>query len=111
MKQVLIFGGFTVAAIIGVIALNFGLASMGMISKSFFGKWNEEIRYEIHKESQTYRDGMQRTLADAMKQYQDASAAGKTVIKKTIEHQFSQTDTSQFPAYLQDFLRTEIGIY
>ncbi|MCG7628957.1 hypothetical protein MHM88_14190 [Epibacterium sp. MM17-32] len=100
-----------IAGIAAVFAVMFGLNVMGMFGKSFFGKWNEQIRYDIHKESQTYRDGMQRTLDGLMNEFRKADTVGKIGIKETIRHQFSQTDVSRLPAYQRDFLSTEIGIY
>lgn len=98
----LILGGLAAVALF--FAVNFALASMGMISKSFFGKWNEEIRYDITKESAAYRDGMQRNLSQLQTQYNAADTAGKLGIKSAVRHQYSQTDTSEYPAYLQTFL-------
>ena len=102
--------GIFVAGFIAIIALNFGLASLGMISKSFFGKWGEEIRYDITKESAAYRDGMQRNLMQLQTDYLSADGAGKTAIKAAIKHQYSQTDVSEYPDHLKTFLAS-VGIY
>lgn len=103
MSKLKIIGGGLLAVAL-IIALNFALASMGMISKSFFGKWNEQIRYDITKESAAYRDGMQRNLSQMQTDYLAADGAGKAAIQAAIRHQYSQTDTSEYPAYLQSFL-------
>lgn len=99
----------TIAAVIALFAFIFGLQSLGMVSSSFFGKWREEIRYDIHKESQTYRDGMQRNLSQLQQDYINADEAGKAAIRAAVLHQYSQTDTSEYPLYLQAFLR-QMGI-
>ncbi len=101
----LVVGGFIV-----VLAINFGMASLGMISKSFFGQWNEQIRYDITKESAAYRDGMQRNLMQLQTDYLSADGAGKAAIKAAIKHQYSQTDVSEYPAHLKTFLAS-VGIY
>jgi len=88
----------------------FALQSMGMVSKEFFGKWSESIRYDIQKESQAHRDGLQRNLMAMQTDYLAADAAGKSAIIAAVKHQYSQADTSEFPAHLKDFLRTA-GIY
>lgn len=103
----IIAGG--IAAVILFLAITFGLGSMGMISKSFFGKWGEEIRYDITKESAAYRDGMQRNLSQMQTDYNSADTAGKIGIKQAVRHQYSQTDTAEYPAYLKSFL-AEMGI-
>ena len=96
-------------AIVGVVGL--GALSYGALHwQGFLGKAAEEIRYDIHKESQAYRDGMQRTLSQLQQDYASADAAGKQAIMLTVRHQFSQVDTSEYPAYLRDFLITA-GVY
>lgn len=102
--------GAGIGAFILILVVMFGLSSLGMVSKSFFGTWNEQIRYDIHKESQTYRDGMQRNLSQLLIDYRKADPAGQAAIKATVRHQYSQTDTSSYPAHLKDFLR-ETGAY
>lgn len=107
MRAILIGG----VAIVGVVGATMLMEIGGIKWSGFLGKLWEQERYEIHKESQTYRDGMQNTLSDLMREYERADTVGKIGIKETIRHQFSQVDTSRFPAYQQDFLRTELGIY
>ena len=106
MKAILSVVGIFILMVVVV----FGLRTLGMVSWSFFGKWGEEIRYDIHKESQTYRDGMQRNLSQLKLQWDAAEGAGRTGIEAAVKQQYSQTDTSEYPAYLQDFLR-QVGIY
>lgn len=98
-----------IAAIILAGGVMFGLQSLGMVNYAFFGKWGEEIRYDITKESQAYRDGMQRNLSQMKFDYEDADAAGRIGIRESVRHQYAQTDTSEYPAYLQSFLR-EMGM-
>lgn len=107
MKEHLRMALWGSAVVVGL----FGLTAIGLFGKSVFAPWAEQIRYDTHKESQTYRDGMQRTLDGMIADYNRADAAGRIGIKEAIRHQFSQVDTSEFPAYQQDFLRNTIGIY
>tara|TARA_R110000851_G_scaffold59347_1_gene137341 strand:- start:953 stop:1273 length:321 start_codon:yes stop_codon:yes gene_type:complete len=98
-----------VASFLVAMVLLFALNSMGMVSKGFFGKWNEEIRYDITKESAAYRDGMQRNLSQMQTDYNSADSSGKIGIRQAVRHQYSQTDTAEYPAYLQTFL-TQMGL-
>ena len=91
------------AAFLGLGAL-FVLRSIDMISWSYFGKWAEDIRHDIQKESVAYRDGMKLRLGDLMVAYQSADAAGKVGIAQIVRHEFSQLDTSDFPPHLREFL-------
>lgn len=82
------------------------LLSYGTLHWSgFLGKAAEQIRYDIRKESASYRDGMQRQLMTLKLQYESADSAGKVGIRQAVRHQYSQTDTSEYPALLQSFLR------
>ena len=96
MKAVFIW----IAGIVAFLAVMFVMNVGGMYSKSFFGKWNEEIRYDIQKESQAHRDGLQRNLSQLMIQFNSADASGKVGIKMTTMHQYSQVDTTSYPAHL-----------
>ena len=100
----------SLAGLVGTLVLITGLNMFGMVSWSFFGKWGEQIRYDIHKESQTYRDGMQRNLDALMTDFHTSEGAARIGVTQAIRHQYSQTDVSRLPSYQQDFLR-EIGIY
>lgn len=97
-------GWYIVLGLIILIPTMFALNYAGMLGKSFFGTWNEQIRYEIQKESQAHRDGLQRNLSQLMIQYNAADSTGKTGIRATVMHQYSQADTSEYPAHLQTFL-------
>lgn len=90
--------------VIAFFATLFVLNVGGMYSKSFFGTWNEEIRYDIQKESQAHRDGLQRNLSQLMIQHGSADSAGKVGIRATVRHQYSQADTAEYPAHLKSFL-------
>jgi len=105
MKQVFLWIGGIILFFAILFILNVG----GMYSKSFFGKWNEEIRYDIQKESQAHRDGLQRNLASMQTDYLNADSAGKAVIEAAVRHQYSQVDTSEFPPHLQQFLN-QVGM-
>lgn len=98
-----------IGSILGLLTLSFVLNSLGMMSWKFFGTWSEQIRYDIHKESQTYRDGMQRNLSQMATDWASSDQAGKLMIEASVKHQYSQTDTSEYPPYLQDFLRS-VGV-
>lgn len=107
MKTVLAW----IAGIIAFFATIFALNVWGMVNMEFFGKWRENVRHEIHKESTAHRDGMQRNLSALLNDYNAATSnAQKIGIIATVKHQYSQEDTSTYPAYLQDFLGVA-GIY
>lgn len=106
MKNVM----YTIGGLIGIGLLIFALQVTGMVSKSFFGKWDEQIRHDIQKESQAYRDGMMRNLGQMMVQYSNSDVGGKEAIKAAVRQQYSQVDTSEYPAYLKNFL-SDVGVY
>lgn len=99
-----------IAGIVALFGIIFGLNVMGMFSKEFFGKWNEQIRYDIHKESQSYRDGMQRELGRIQMEWSKADLAGRIGIEAHVRDVYSQTDTSEYPNHLKSFL-SQIGVY
>jgi hypothetical protein len=100
---------YWILGIIAFFAVLFLLNVGGMYSKSFFGTWNEEIRYDIQKESQAHRDGLQRNLSQLMIQHDAAGTAGRVGIQATVRHQYSQADTAEYPAHLQTFL-SQMGL-
>lgn len=97
-------------ALIVVICLGFGLNALGMISYSFFGKWQEQIRTDIQRESFAYTDGMQKNLQQMANDWAVADADGKAMILSGVRAQYASIDTTEYPAHLRDFLRTA-GIY
>ena len=102
-----------IGGLLAVIALSFVLNSAGMISYSFFGKWQEEIRHDIQMESTAYRTGMQSNLQQMLNDYNSADAAGKQAILSGVRAQYSQAKAAhitEMPGHLRDFLRTA-GIY
>ena len=101
---------YIVGGLLAIFALSFVLNSMGMISNSFFGKWQEEIRHEIQMESTAHIQGMQRNLSALLNDYNAADNTGRIGIIAAVKHQYSQEDTGDYPAYLRDFLSTA-GIY
>ncbi len=105
--------GYSALALVAFMLLMFVLQAAGMVNYSFFGKWQEEIRHDIQTESTTYRLGLQRNLDSMFTQYQGADTAGKQGIIAAVRSQYSQVSQDQiaeYPAYLQDFLRTA-GVY
>lgn len=99
----------TAVGIAGIVGLA-GLSYVGLQWSGFMRGEAEKIRYDVHKESQAYRDGMQRNLSQLHQDYVNADAAGRQVIILSVRHQYSQTDTSEYPAFLQSFL-SEAGVY
>lgn len=102
-----------VGAIILFFAVMFGLNAVGMVSYSFFGKWQEEIRHDIQTESTAYRAGMQNNLQQMLNDYNIADSAGKQAILAGVRAQYAQSKANhieEMPAHLRDFLRTA-GVY
>jgi hypothetical protein len=106
MRKYIIMGAFTVVAII-VMAV---LPIFGIHWQGFLDRQVEEQRYQTQKTSTSYRDGMKRNLDNIMRDYSNADSAGKQAMMSMIQHQYSEIDTSDFPNYQQDFLRS-VGIY
>lgn len=105
MKNVM----YALAGLVAFLIVMFLLNVAGMLGKSFFGTWNESIRYDIQKESQAHRDGLQRNLSAMQIDYLAADSAGKAAIAASVRHQYSQADTSEFPSHLTSFL-SQIGL-
>ena len=76
---------------------------IGFFNYAFFAPKQEQVRYNVFKESQAYNDGMIRDLEDLKMTYQQADANGKTALKGTILHRFSIYDKNRLPADLQSF--------
>lgn len=94
----------------GVIATVFLLNVWGMLSYSFFGKWQEQIRGEIQRESFAYTDGLMKNLQQMANDWSSADTAGKEMILSGVRAQYGSVDTSEYPAHLRDFLRMA-GVY
>lgn len=105
MKEGFKIAGIGIASIVGLGLLSWG----GLHWSGFLAKQREGIRYDIIKESQAHRDGMQRNLMQMQTDYLSADTAGKAAISAAVRHQYSQADTSEYPAHLQTFLR-DMGI-
>ena len=106
MKYVL----YGILGFIAFIAVTFTLNSLGMISYSFFGAWQESIRADIQRESFAYTQGNMNNLQQMLNDYNTADASGQQAILSGVRAQYGSVDTSEFPAHLRDFLRTA-GIY
>lgn len=102
--------GVGVGGIALAIATLMGLSLGGLYWAGFLGKEAEKIRYDIHKESQSYRDGMQRELGRIKLEWDKADHTGRVGIEAHVRDTYSQTDTSEYPSHLKDFL-SQIGVY
>lgn len=106
MNKVLV-GLAAVGAVLGLMAVSYLSLQWG----GFLGQAAEQIRYDIHKESQAYRDGVQRNIGNMIQQWTSANPAERTAIEATMRHQVSQVNINELPQYQQDFLRNTIGVY
>lgn len=89
--------------------LAFGALSYGGLHwAGFLGKAGEQIRHDIFKESQAYRDGMKNELNRLYVSYQSADQAGRIGISNAVRDQFASVDTADFPPHLQSFL-SQVG--
>ena len=83
-----------------------GLFTLGGIYvNGFFNSVREEQRTRVLKESQAYTDGMRKQLNDLYLEYQKADATGRIGISNAVRDIFSAVDTTDYPEYLQTFLR------
>lgn len=106
MKYIL----YGIFGFIGFVSATFMLNSIGMISYSFFGAWQESIRSDIQRESFSYTQGNMNNLQQMINDYNTADAAGKQAIVSGVRAQYGSVDTSEYPAHLRDFLRSA-GVY
>jgi len=106
MNNTLKTGSLIIAAFVGLAAVSY----VGLQWGGFLAKTQESIRYDVTKESAAYRDGMQRNLVQMQTQYLTGDDTAKAAISAAVKQQYSQTDTSEYPQYLKDFLIT-FGIY
>ena len=89
-----------------IIIVTLGLAFLSLEVRRFFGPRHEQIRFQIHKESQSYRDGLVRRIRNLQIEHSKATDAHAEVIASTIRHEIADVDISIFPADLQRFLKT-----
>ena len=92
-----------ILALLGLLALSFGLNYAGLMSFSFFAPRVEQVRYNTFKESQTYNDGMVRDLEDLKTQYMTANPDQKVALRAIVIHRFSVYPVDRMPADLQSF--------
>lgn len=95
---------YAVLGIVGILAVSFGLNSLGMVQYSFFGTWKEQIRTDIQRESFAYKDGMAKNLQQMANDYASADSEGKQMILSGVRAQYGTIDTAEYPAHLRDFL-------
>lgn len=91
--QLLIWGFILIA---GAGAISYGMYA-------FFGPRNEQVRYNIFKESQAYNDGMIRDLQELKRDYLAANDEQKGALKALTLHRFEVYDIKRLPPDLQAF--------
>lgn len=89
-----------VAGAAAFMALTYGMLQWGGV----LGVASEQIRHDIIKESQAWRDGKARDLSRLCLEHSRADQAGKIGIANAIRDQFAAEDTSNVPAHLQSCL-------
>lgn len=100
MKEGVQFVLLAIAGVLGFMALTyFGLQWAG-----FLGKEREQIRTNIIKESQAFKDGKRNELNRLYLEYQKADTAGRIGIANATRDMFAAVDTSGYPTHLQQFL-------
>lgn len=90
----------SVGGVVAVMLLTYGLLLWGGV----LGGAKEQIRHNIIKESQAWRDGKARDLSRLCLAHSKADAAGKIGIANAIRDQFAAEDMSNVPAHLQSCL-------
>ena len=102
-KETVTGAGMAVQVVIWSAILMFGFALLGYGIYAFFGPKNEQVRYNIFKESQTYNDGMLRDLQNLQMEYMKANDEQKAALKAITLHRFSIYPEEKLPADLRVF--------
>lgn len=95
-----------IATILATAALVFGLAYGGFALYRYFAPKYEGVRYDVHKESQAYRDGMVRRLRNLQLEYLKASAEHRQVIASVIRHEAADFPEAHMPEDLRRFIKS-----
>lgn len=98
MKEI----GIAFTAIVMLVGISFGVFELN----KYFNPKYEALRYEVQKESQSYRDGMTRRLRNLQMEYNKASPEHKSVIASTILHESSSIPDDKLPYDLRQFIST-----
>ncbi len=106
MKNAAFGIGLAIVAIVSLMALSYG----GLYWAGFLGAKREAIRTEIHRESQSYTDGMRIELGRIKMEYDKADSAGRIGIKAHVQDTYSRVDTANYPDHLKSFL-SQNGVY
>ena len=96
----------TIGAVALFIAIVLGFAFGGFELRRYFAPKYEGVRYDVHKESQSYRDGMVRRLRNLQIEYEKASPEHKQVIASTILHESADFPSERMPADLRQFINS-----
>jgi hypothetical protein len=84
---------------LGIFGLSYGTWEM----YNYFGPKYEQTRYSIFKGSQSYNEGMIRSLYTVERQYNAANDSDKAGLKAMTLHQFEVYDINRLPDDLQMF--------
>ena len=90
-------------AVVGFVALMFGLNYAGFFNYAFFAPRYTAVDNKVFHESQQYNDGMIRDLENLKREYQSATPEAKTALRATIIHRFEIYPRDRMPPDLQNF--------
>ncbi len=96
--------GVIVVFVVIVTAIGFMTRGFGLISEKVFAPAQEQVRHDVFKESQSYRDGMANELDKMYLEYQKADEAGKAALRSVALHKVASFDVGKLPAHLQAFV-------
>ena len=97
--------GIGIAAVIVAVVFGFMVVSYaGLHWAGFLSKERETIRTTVHRESQSYTDGMRIELGRIKMEYDKADQQGRIGISAHVRDTYSRVDTSSYPDHLKAFL-------
>jgi len=100
MKAILYNIGILIAGAALIVGVSFGAFEL----HSHFWPKYEGLRYDVHKESQAYRDGMVRRLRNLQVQYQSGSPEQKQTLRSMIIHESADFPKENLPTDLNQFI-------
>jgi hypothetical protein len=101
-----------IGALLLIMVTGFGLGfvgdAMNWWSFKFWAPKVEQVRYDVHKKSQAYQDGMAQQLADAAEQWPTLNNTQKGSVRAVLRSRMRDFDTSNLAPDLRDFYEQSI---
>jgi hypothetical protein len=93
-----------ILAIVGGVALLWGVAYHQLIFTAFFGPKFENVRRNTFEQSKSFRDGSLQELENMRFEYVKASPEHKKALADIIRHRAIEVPADAMPADLQSFI-------